>query len=330
MSAAALSYVLVDVFARQPFAGNMLAVVLGADELSGAQLQAIAREFNLSETTFPVGRTPSDQAVGADYRVRIFTADAEIPFAGHPTLGTAWVLANRGSIAAGERLQACGAGLITVAVPTDLGGSLELRADPRDLSEELSPAQAVACAVSVGLTAADLDGAAFVAGCGLSFVHLPVRPGAVERAHTRREPMSDVDLGGWKPRDPLIGLNVHALRGEVHALRGEIVEGSDPDSGGETVLDVRSRVFVPGPSVPEDPATGSAAVGLGVALVAGGRAAGVGSTRYEIEQGLELGRPSYLSGRVLADGGRASACWVAGQVVMIGEGRIAVPPDRSR
>lgn len=323
MSSDALRYVLVDVFARRPFAGNQLAVVLGADELSRGQLQAIAGEFNLSETTFPVACTSADLAAGADYRVRIFTASTEIPFAGHPTLGTAWVLANGGSILPGERLQACGAGLIGVTVPADLGASLELRAEPRDRSGELSPDAARACAASVGLTESDLDGSAYVAGCGLSFVHLPVRPEAVARAHTRLEEMSEVDLGGWRSRDPLIGLNVYALRGETVG-GGEV---GDPVAGGETVLDVRSRVFVPGPSVPEDPATGSAAVGLGVALVAGGRAAPEGVTRYEIEQGLELGRPSYLSGRVLAEGGLATACWVAGMVVAIGEGTIAVPPQ---
>ena len=104
-------------------------------------------------------------------------------------------------------------------------------------------------------------------------------------------------------RDLLIGINVYALDGRS----------------------VRSRVFVPGPSVPEDPATGSAAVGLGIALVASGGAAGEGVTRYEILQGVELGRPSYLSGRVQASGGVARTCWVAGQVQPIGEGTIALP-----
>src|SRR6187399_2389557 len=98
MPVKSLNYVLVDVFAREPFAGNQLAVVLGADGLSTQQLQAIAQEFNLSETTFPVRRTAEDELAGADYRVRIFTASREIAFAGHPTLGTAWVLAHRGRL----------------------------------------------------------------------------------------------------------------------------------------------------------------------------------------------------------------------------------------
>jgi len=300
-----LRYVLVDVFARQPFAGNQLAVVLDAGGLSQRQMQSIAQEFNLSETTFPVPRTSQDQAAGADYRVRIFTASREIPFAGHPTLGTAWVLAQQGRLAAGERTQACGAGLIGVKVPAELHESVELRAEARDLSGALSDPAARRCAVSVGLQPADVVGKAFAAGCGLTWVHLRVTPAAIARARPRYTAMDDRDLGGVVLQDPLIGINVYALQG----------------------ASVRARVFVPGPSVPEDPATGSAAVGLGLALVASGAAPGSGVTRYEIVQGVELGRPSYLSGRVEAVGGVARACWVAGQVQPIGEGTIVVPRE---
>ncbi|MDX6296792.1 MAG: trans-2,3-dihydro-3-hydroxyanthranilate isomerase [Nocardioidaceae bacterium] len=315
MADSSLSYVLVDVFTRRPFAGNQLAVVLGADGLSTYQMQAIAAEFQLSETTFPVALTAEDVASGADYRVRIFTARQEIAFAGHPTLGTAWVLANRGLLEPGARSQACGAGLVGLQVPAREDEPLELRAQPRDLSAPLSEAATVGCATSVGLAADDVVGDAVVAGCGLSFVHLPVSRAAIGRAKVRLAEMSDVDLGGFTPRDQLIGLNVHAVSATEPA----------PDPGSEAGLSVRSRVFVPGPTVPEDPATGSAAVGLGVALVATGRAAPDGVTRYEIEQGVELGRPSYLSGRVEASGGVASMCWVAGRVVAIAEGKIAGP-----
>lgn len=307
-----LQYVLVDVFAERPFAGNQLAVVLDGDDLSTYQMQTIAREFNLAETTFPVMLTAEDTAAGADYRVRIFTASSELPFAGHPTLGTAWVLARSRRIGAGARLQACGAGLVGVQVPEDEAEALELTAEPRDLSAGLSEETATHCAESVGLRRADVSGRAYVAGCGLSFVHLPVSAAAVSRARPRSAPMRETALGSFSPRDPVEGLNVYA----VH---------SDPvDSA---VLLVRSRVFVPGPSMPEDPATGSAAVGLGVALVASGQAAPDGITRYDITQGVELGRPSSLSGRVQAAGGLATACWVSGRVHAVGEGTIAVPAD---
>jgi len=298
-----LNYVLVDVFAAAPFAGNQLAVVLGGDHLSTRQMQAIAREFNLSETTFPVRRTAEDEAAGADYRVRIFTASDELPFAGHPTLGTAWVLALEGSIRPGSRLQACGAGLIAVDVPADPGGRVELRAVPRDHAVELSRDETVRCAASVGLRADDIVGSALAAGCGLSWLHLRVTADAIARARPRLSGMDDIDLGSNRLRDPLVGVNVYALRD----------------------TSARSRVFVPGPSVPEDPATGSAAVGLGIALVASGAVAPDGETSYDIVQGVELGRPSYLFGRVAASGGVAQTCWVAGNVHPIGHGTIASP-----
>lgn len=313
MDQRSLDYVLVDVFAERPFAGNQLAVVLGADGLSAYQMQAIASEFNLAETTFPAAVTAEDEAAGADYRVRTFTVSREIPFAGHPTLGTAWVLARRGVIAPGARLQACGAGLVGVDVPAAETGPVELRAEPRDLSGALSVDTAAECARSVGLDEYDVAGSAFVAGCGLSFVHLPVTAGSLASARPRISEMGEVALDGFTLRDPLIGLNVFA---------------ASPGPGPGTDLSVRSRVFVPGPSVPEDPATGSAAVGLGMALVAGGLADADGATRYEIAQGVELGRPSRLSGRVESQGGVAVVCWVAGRVQPIGEGTIAVPEDR--
>ena len=100
-----LPYHVVDVFTDRPYAGNPLAVVLGADDLSTESLQAIAREFNLSETAFPM-----DSDREADYRVRIFTAATELPFAGHPSIGTAWLLARLGRIPAGAVRQDCAAG----------------------------------------------------------------------------------------------------------------------------------------------------------------------------------------------------------------------------
>ena len=102
-----LTYDIVDVFTDRPFAGNQLAVVHGADELSTEQCQALAREFGFSESTFPaLGGRPT----GAEYATRIFTPEQEIPFAGHPTLGTAWVLRSRGRLTADEVTQVCGAG----------------------------------------------------------------------------------------------------------------------------------------------------------------------------------------------------------------------------
>ena len=109
-----LLYHVVDVFVvdGQPFTGNPLAVVLDADRLSAAQMQALAREFALSETAFPL---PA-QAAGADYRLRIFTPEEELPFAGHPSVGSAWLLSALGRVPAGRSTlrQECGVGVLPV------------------------------------------------------------------------------------------------------------------------------------------------------------------------------------------------------------------------
>jgi trans-2,3-dihydro-3-hydroxyanthranilate isomerase len=105
-----LTYHVVDVFTDRPYAGNPLAVVLGADDLPTESLQAIAREFNLSETAFPMADD------GADYLLRIFTPETELPFAGHPSVGTAWLLAWLGRVPVGAVTQRCGAGLLPLAV----------------------------------------------------------------------------------------------------------------------------------------------------------------------------------------------------------------------
>lgn len=325
-----LQYDVVDVFTDRAFAGNPLAVVYGAELLSTAALQAITGEFNLSETAFPVSPSDADRDAGADYRVRIFTPGGEIPFAGHPTLGTAWSLRQRGGLGAGQRRQACGAGLIDVYVPADPDAPVELCAPPRDLATELSADAVRAVAGSVGLRPADVVAPTYVAGCGLSFVHLPVSPAAVGRARPGAVPLGELPLGDVKLLDPLEGVNVFTI--DDHGLAAGAVEppplsatpaAAARDRGCE--LQINSRVFVPGLSVPEDPATGSAAAGLGVALCALGLAAADGETRYRISQGVDMGRPSVLHGRVEVAGGRPVACRVAGQVVPVATGTIAVP-----
>lgn len=313
-----LDFDLVDVFTDRPFAGNQLAVVHGAEGLSSDQCLAIAREFNFSETTFPAAAVTER----GEYSVRIFTPGGEIPFAGHPTLGTAAALRARDLLAGPEAVQLCGAGRIGVRFRDDL---VELSASPRDLLGPLDDDLVAALLGDLGLAAADLAGPVWLAGCGLTFVHLPVVDGAVERAVPSPRPLreyADRLAAGGQAVDPVEGLNLFHLSG----------------TGRE--LNVHARVFVPGLSVPEDPATGSAAVGLGIALVATGHLPDGGS--YTIEQGLEMGRPSVLHGRVettvlgghgwnpagtdAAEGPVAAVCHVAGQVHHVGRGQIAVPP----
>jgi trans-2,3-dihydro-3-hydroxyanthranilate isomerase len=291
MKVRALPYDVVDVFADAPFAGNQLAVVHGAVGLSDAQLLGIAREFAFSETTFP------GHAGAASYDVRIFTPAGEIPFAGHPTLGTAWVLRENGVVEADELTQRCAAGEVGVRLDGDL---VELAAVPGDVVGPLPSAVVAALLVDLGLSARDRAGEAWVAGTGLDFVHLPVTEEAVVRARPGHRPVSSV-VRDLALTAPLEGVNLFA-----------VVPG-DPAA-------VHSRVFVPGLSVPEDPATGSAATGLGLALRASGLL--VDGGRYEIRQGLEMGRPSRLFGRVGAD-----RVHVAGRVYRTMRGTIDVPVD---
>jgi trans-2,3-dihydro-3-hydroxyanthranilate isomerase len=289
MSRVQVEYDVVDVFAEAPFAGNQLAVVHGTDGLSGAQLLALTREFNFSETTFP---TPLD---GGRYRVRIFTRDGEVPFAGHPTLGTAWVLRERGAID-GDAVQLCAVGEIGVRflrAPDDL---VDLTALRRELGE-VSVEKATALLADLGLDPSALTGPARYAGAGLTFVYLPVDEEAVRTAGPGRRPLRDYDIATL---DPLEGVAVHSMTapGQAHA-----------------------RVFIPGAAGFEDPATGSAAAGLGALLAESGQLGEDG--RLTISQGAEIGRPSRLHVRVPPE--QPGSVQVAGAVRPIANGRIRIP-----
>ncbi len=191
------------------------------------------------------------------------------------------MLRERGCSSEDEVVQHCGAGEIGVRFLAD--GAVELTAAPRDLAGPLDDRLVAALLEDVGLSLSDAAGPVWVAGTGLGFVHIPVAQDAVARARPSFRPLSeyaDQLAAAGATRDPVDGINLHH------------VSGSAPD------LQVHSRVFVPGLDVAEDPATGSAAAGLGMALVAAGRLPEGG--RYTITQGVEMGRPSRLLGRVEA------------------------------
>jgi len=280
-----LPYEIVDVFTDRPFTGNPLAVVYGAEQLGTDQMQALAGEFNLSETVFLLTPTRSE----ATYRARIFTPDEELPFAGHPSVGAAVSYSRRNGTGAGQVVQECGAGLLPIAVHPD--GAATLTGGPPTVGPPLDPAPLLAVA---GLAADDFAGPApRMAGCGLEWPYLSVRPDAVVRArgNTSIEP-GIVSVFAWDPENRV-----------GHA-----------------------RVFAPSRGVPEDPATGSAALGFGLWLVAAGLLPGEGQSEYTIRQGMEIHRPSTLSCTVTAAGGVAVSATVSGHVVPIARGEIAVPP----
>ncbi|WP_027659186.1 PhzF family phenazine biosynthesis protein [Salinispora fenicalii] len=283
-----LDYEIVDVFTDRPFAGNPLAVVFGAHGLATEQMQALALEFNLSETVFVLPPTRAD----ATYRVRIFTPVDELPFAGHPSVGAAVAASRRGLFAASSVRQECGAGVLPIEV-TATGATLT--GGTPTLGPELDPGPLLEV---VGLTGVDRAGPApRVAGCGLEFPYLSVHPHAVPRAQlnpgaAQRYGIEDVAVFSW-------------------------------DAESRTA---HTRVFVPGLGVPEDPATGSAALGLGVWLVASGLLPGAGRTGYAVRQGSEINRPSSLACTVTAADGAALGATVAGRVAPVARGEIVIPP----
>ncbi|GGK30362.1 hypothetical protein GCM10010124_23910 [Pilimelia terevasa] len=291
-----LPYEVVDVFTDRPFAGNPLAVVLDADGLSGDQMQALAREFHLSETVFLLPARSRDAA----YRLRIFTPEAELPFAGHPSIGAAVTAVRLGRAqpdTEGTVVQECGAGLLPLRIGGD-GRGARLTGGRPAVGAPLDPAPPRAV---VGLPGAAGGGdpvpAPRVAGCGLDFLYLAVAPAqvaaaALDTAAAARHGVPELCVFGWDP----------------------------------ATRTAHSRVFCPGSGVPEDPATGSAALGLGAYLVATGLLPPTGESAYTVRQGLELHRPSTLHCTVEARDGAAATVTVAGAVVPIATGAIAVPP----
>ena len=283
-----LPYEIVDVFTDRAFAGNPLAVVFDGDQLRTDQMQKVANEFHLSETIFVLPPTDPD----ATYRVRIFTPESELPFAGHPSVGAAVTQLRRGLIQAGPVIQECGAGLLPIEVSSD--GWALLTGGTATVGPELDPAPLLA---AVDLSIEDYVGPApRMAGCGLEFAYLSVRPEALARA------VADAALA------------------RKFGLDDVVVTAWDPDTRTS-----RTRTFVPGKGVPEDPATGSAALGFGVWLVASGLLPADGESSYTITQGVEMGRPSVLECQVTAEGGAVTRATVRGAVQEVARGSI-IPP----
>ncbi|WP_219412883.1 PhzF family phenazine biosynthesis protein [Pseudonocardia nigra] len=288
-----LRYDVVDVFTVDgAYTGNPLAVVHGGGALTGEQMQVIAAEFGLSETAFPLPPTTPD----ADYRLRIFTPSRELPFAGHPSVGAAWTLARAGLIRTGTVVQECGAGLLPVEV--DDHGAQVTGGKP-EVGQALD---GPGLAAAVGLTAADVDPdvPAGVAGAGVPFAFLPVRPDAVARAVP--------DAGAMRAAlpDDLVGLSVVAFD--------------------RTNWRAHVRMFAPEAGVVEDPATGSAAVALGVFLTDRGLLGADGQSGFVVSQGAEIGRPSELAVLVRAEAGAAVTTSVRGNVAAVARGELLSVP----
>lgn len=295
-----------DVFTDQPFAGNPLAVFLHADGLNPERMQAIAREFNLSETVFVF---PPENPTNTR-RVRIFTPVGELPFAGHPTVGTAYLLARLGEVGLTvpdtRVVLEEGVGPVPVTIHAEnmrpVGATLSVAKLPEFGPPPPSPDD-VAAALS--LSRSDLllgDHEPQAVSCGTPYLFVPVRDRSV-LARTR------LDRARWES-----GLSSYwAPKMYVFAF--------DPEREGS---DLRARMFAPSSGVAEDPATGAAAAALAGYL--GARSdVQEGTLCWQVEQGFEMGRPSIL--RVEADkvGGAIAAVRVGGNCVLVSQGEMEVP-----
>jgi trans-2,3-dihydro-3-hydroxyanthranilate isomerase len=299
-----LLFVQVDVFTERVFGGNPLAVVFEAAALSDAEMQAIAREMNCSETTFLLPPTRPDCAA----RVRIFTPAREVPFAGHPTIGTAWVLATEQLLPPNTHRFNLEEGIGPVEVTLEGEPAQPRLLWMRHGEARFGPEQTNrdGFARALGLDESDLlAGAPIRTGStGSTFLYIPLR----DRAVVDRARLDVPALLAAQGEGPNLGIFVFA---------------PDPDPKAGRVY---SRMFAPHTSgIPEDPATGSASGPLGAYLVERGLVTPADTVDIVSEQGTRMGRPSFIRIRVGMSAGRVSEILVGGSVVPVIEGRLRVP-----
>jgi trans-2,3-dihydro-3-hydroxyanthranilate isomerase len=293
----AYQFVQADVFTNRIFGGNPLAVFLDGRGLSDGEMQAIAMEMNLSETTFIL---PPDDATHAA-RVRIFTTSAELPFAGHPTIGTSWVLRDRGVVPedATSFVLELGLGPITVRVDGDFLWMDQGAATFGPVFEDRA-----AVADAIGFTPDDLlpDMPVQPVSTGSPFIYVPLRdPATVDRVSPK--------LDAYQQLVARVGGGV----------RSAFFFAPKPNGG------VYARMIGIGRGMlREDPATGSANGPLGAYLVKHGIVRGEGIVEIISEQGTAMGRQSFIHLRVDTENGVPGSVEVGGQVVPVFEGVLRV------
>jgi trans-2,3-dihydro-3-hydroxyanthranilate isomerase len=290
------------VFTDRAFGGNPLAVFANGRGLDTETMQAIAKEFNLSETTFVL--PPDDPK--HDWRVRIFTPGSELPMAGHPTVGTAFVLAREHLIRRDARETTIvleeGVGPVPVRIEFDEGEpSFAEMTQPRPtFGPPLEDRARAAAMLSLEESELEADLHVQVVSCGVPFLSVPLRSlDAARRARPRVDLMESVaEEQGIPP--------------EVFVFTREVEhEGST----------VHSRMFAPGLGITEDPATGAASGPLGCYLVTHGI---LPAGDIVSEQGIEMGRPSFIHIRIEKEGEAMTAVRVGGRCHFAGEGFIEV------
>lgn len=294
-------YYTADVFTSLRFGGNQLAVFPDARGIADADMPRIAREFNFSETTFVL---PANDPAHTR-RVRIFTPGGELPFAGHPTVGTAFVLASIGEVklsgTATRIVFEEGVGPVPVLIRGSVGKPDFAQLSVAQLPEVGPPPPAARDLARVlGLDASEvLDGrmGPQAVSCGVPFLFVPVRGrAALARSRVRLDEFESL-LGSYWTSKVFLFCDEPELKGSHY----------------------RARMYAPGIGVPEDPATGSACVAFGGYLAARD-AQRDGTLRWVVEQGFEMGRPSLLEVEVDKQEGEVTAVRVGGSSVLVSKG----------
>lgn len=299
------AYVTADVFSDRTFGGNPLAVLTDARGLSAEQMQRIAREFNYAETTFVL----PTELEGAAKRVRIFTPQAEVPFAGHPNVGTAVVLARGGALGAvrpGSRIvfdEAAG------PVPIKLLGEGEEITGAELTAPKIHPmGTVIAPAVAAALLSLDEEQICFdrhlpmVASAGLAFLMVEVRG---------REALAAARANA---------AHLYELE-QAHDFNGVFIYTAD-EPGSDT--DYRARMFAPSHGVDEDPVTGSANAALGIILAAADGSEN-GTLHWAVAQGVEMGRAGRADITAERRNWETTEIRVAGNAVIVCRGEIEIP-----
>jgi trans-2,3-dihydro-3-hydroxyanthranilate isomerase len=292
-------FVILDVFTATPFAGNPLAVVLEAQGLDKARMQAVAREFNLSETVF-IEELDRDRKLA---RIRIFTPNAEIPFAGHPTIGTAVLVGARFDLPPESPLTLLEqVGPVRCHVSANAQGGSARFALPRLPQKDGYGPDTEAIAAALGLSIYDIGFDHMIPvryDAGLPYTYVPLRDlEAIRRVR--------IDTAKF--------MSAFGDRGAAYVFCRQTEQDEHA---------FHARMFDPGHGIPEDPATGSAVAGL-AGLIADFEPLTDGEHAFVIEQGYEMGRPSQIRLTITTRERKLTGAMIAGDAVVVAEGTVRV------
>jgi len=324
----------VDVFTDRPLHGNPLAVFPEADGLTDEEMQGLAREMNISETAFVLRPTDAGRKAGADYRLRIFTPGLELPFAGHPSIGAAWVLADEGRFPLKSPRTDVRQELAIGVLPLSLGVEPPAKGEPKGAPSRLGEVTMIQGHPEELHRFEPDDVADLCEALEVSTSSIGWRP--LGHSLRTKAPPAVISTGLPHLIVPFADRDVMAdIDHERREYVAEVCRSYDCDSaalvsagnsGAIADADVSVRVFDAGSfKIDADPATGAAAGPIAVFL---GRVAGVKGTTFRlvIEQGVEVGRPSRLVAEVdFSSDGRPREVRVSGNVVPVIDGWVTLP-----